>query len=236
MTLRGSDVEKYLQHARRVPSAPAELRARVDARMKASLAATASTETPGSRPGAFRVLRSSTLVVGAACLALLCGLLVVGRNSVSPSRVPQCEKPGKRASASSDVANPVDAASFAEPVPAPTPSAPRALGRRPRRDVPRAAPSPSLGEERELLARARASLARGELSDADRTLAQHALRFDRGALAEEREALRVHAAAMGGDLDAAATLLRTFERRFPESVFTPTLRDALNRYRGATTQ
>ena len=225
------DVESYLQHARRVPAAPADVRARLDKRVKASLATSPAARSSGMRPLALRTRWIAPWIVGAAGLALLYAVFAIARHNSLPDQTNLCEKQAKPIATLRVLSSDVEVQSTTQPpstteVPSLRP-APRA------RHHGAATPMPmnSLGGERALLARAREALARGEGGLANRVLAQHASRYPRGALAEEREALRIHAAAMGGDLDAAATLLRAFEQRFPVSVFAPTLRDALNRHR-----
>ncbi|MBK8172085.1 MAG: hypothetical protein IPK60_17315 [Sandaracinaceae bacterium] len=88
----------------------------------------------------------------------------------------------------------------------------------------------SLREERELLMRARSALGRADATSAAAALDDHARRFPRGELREEREALRVHWVTIERGAEAGERALRSFEDRFPRSVFTDVLRVALNRH------
>jgi hypothetical protein len=134
------------------------------------------------------------------------------------------------------------------PPPSPTPSAPRAL---PRVPVPAAepttappiAPQPiaaaktrrpgrivtpqeSYAAELDLLRRAQAAYAHGDLSNALVLVAEHGRRFPNGRLAEEREALRVRSLAGSGHRAEARNAVDAFASRFPHSVLLPRLREA----------
>lgn len=90
-------------------------------------------------------------------------------------------------------------------------------------DPHHAARHADLAAERALLADARAAM---QASDAARALAildEHARRFPRGQLAEERDALRVAALWRGGDHDAARRRAGDFARRHPDSLFLPSV-------------
>lgn len=95
--------------------------------------------------------------------------------------------------------------------------------------APRRAARPTLAdreEERTLIELARAALARGNDDAAMDALARHARRFPRGALAEEREGLRIIALARR-DPERAGAAADRFARRHPESVLLPAIRRAL---------
>jgi hypothetical protein len=90
-----------------------------------------------------------------------------------------------------------------------------------------AAPSAtSLGEEQRLLDMARAAVARQAYSAALATLGEHATRFPRGRLAEERELLYVQALAGSGNTAQASERAKAFERQFPGSIFLPAVKAA----------
>jgi hypothetical protein len=105
-------------------------------------------------------------------------------------------------------------------------------GARPTFDPP-AAPvlaggKPSAGgavrAEMRLLQEARAAVAREDFAPAMQLLAEHARRFKRGRLAEEREALRVKALAGLGRHDDARRAAAEFEANFPRSPLLQTVR------------
>jgi hypothetical protein len=84
-----------------------------------------------------------------------------------------------------------------------------------------------LAAEQALLADARAAM---QSSDAVRALAildDHARRFPRGQLAEERDAVRVAALWRAGDHDAARRRADEFARRHPDSLFLPSVQRAV---------
>jgi Tfp pilus assembly protein PilF len=75
-----------------------------------------------------------------------------------------------------------------------------------------------------LLQEARAAVAREDFAPAMQLLAEHARRFKRGRLAEEREALRVKALAGLGRHDDARRAAAEFEANFPRSPLLQTVR------------
>jgi hypothetical protein len=105
---------------------------------------------------------------------------------------------------------------------APPTVAPQAL---PRHRVSRktsAATVPPTNEELQLLRAARQDVTRGAFARALEVIAEHARRFRRGGLVEEREALRVKALAGIGRHEEAQRAAIAFRARFPHSVFLPT--------------
>jgi hypothetical protein len=86
----------------------------------------------------------------------------------------------------------------------------------------------SLGDEMALVARAQTALHRGLFASALSALDEHARRFPRGDLAEEREALAVQALARAGRDDEASARASRFEARYPRSVLVPVVRAAVD--------
>lgn len=76
-------------------------------------------------------------------------------------------------------------------------------------------------DELALLARARQSVAKGAYPSAFTAINEHARRFPRGRLSEEREALRVTALWRTGRHAEARRAAASFVRRFPRSVLAP---------------
>jgi hypothetical protein len=85
----------------------------------------------------------------------------------------------------------------------------------------------SLALERRLLDEARQALARGEPQTGLAPLDRHAKRFPKGVLTEEREALAVRLLAALDQSDAATARAENFHRRFPNSLFTPAVDNAI---------
>jgi hypothetical protein len=143
----------------------------------------------------------------------------------------------------------VGAVMFVRGRPAPALNAPVADPPAPRRNVPAvvatpAAPEPAaietsvsahrrraggeldwLAVQLELLQRAQAAYTRRDFASALALLAEHARRFPRGHLAEEREALRVRSLLAAGRPEEARRAAVQFGRRFPRSVLLPSLQD-----------
>jgi hypothetical protein len=102
---------------------------------------------------------------------------------------------------------PAPEASAATPVPSPSASA-----------RPSVAAAGNLRAERLLLERATAALVRGDSGSALGTLREHARRFPRGELAEEREVLLIRALRAAGQNDAAEKRAKDFKSQFPSSL------------------
>jgi TolA-binding protein len=112
-----------------------------------------------------------------------------------------------------------------EPVltPLPAPSAGAALPSAATRSTRLAG---SLRAERLLIETASAALMRGDPRSAILALRQHAQRFPRGDLAEEREVLLVKALAASGDSTAAEKRADDFKKKFPDSMQQGSVNDA----------
>lgn len=82
----------------------------------------------------------------------------------------------------------------------------------------------SYAAELSLLNRSQAAYGRGNLSGALAFLSEHARRFPRGRLAEEREALRVRSLAGIGYTFEARNAAAAFANRFPHSAMLPRVR------------
>jgi hypothetical protein len=85
-----------------------------------------------------------------------------------------------------------------------------------------------LDAERFLIARARSALQGGSPLDALAALGLHERRFRTGALAEERDALRVEALIASGDRAAAEAAAARFEIDYPNGLMEPAVRSALS--------
>jgi len=90
-----------------------------------------------------------------------------------------------------------------------------------------AEPATSLAAERRLLDEARHALSRGEFASGLAPLEAHGKRFPKGVLTEEREALAVRLLAALGNQAAALARAASFHRRFPQSMFTPAVDNAV---------
>jgi hypothetical protein len=117
------------------------------------------------------------------------------------------------------------------PVPSQVPSGPFALSVEALPRVPSAsarasanhAPVSDLAEEQALVDRARAALSRGRVADALAATDEHARRFPRGRLAEEREVIAIQALLGSGNRPTAEVRADRFRKSFPKSVFLPSL-------------
>lgn len=109
----------------------------------------------------------------------------------------------------------------------------RLLDASPTRTPPSAQlPRSTLVDERVLLDRARRQLASGEPARALVFLEQHAQRFGRGELTEEREAMRINVLVQLGRKDEAKSGGEAFAERFPNSIMGASVRSALQAAEG----
>lgn len=84
-----------------------------------------------------------------------------------------------------------------------------------------------LGQERSMLDATRTALLRRDHGAALAMLERHAARHPHGRLAEERDALMVQALALAGRREEARARSDAFAKQYPQSLFLPTVRAAL---------
>ena len=82
-------------------------------------------------------------------------------------------------------------------------------------------PTSDLAAERAVLDVARTALGRGDADNALSAATEHAKKFPRGALSEEREAIAVQALAAGGRKGEARARAERFKKAHPESILLP---------------
>jgi hypothetical protein len=158
----------------------------------------------------------------------LVGLAVLGAflalRTTSPPPTLEAATPLDPPPEPSSVAPPSPEPARAEPAstPAPPPPAPRPAPARPALEV-RADRVARRPPEDELLLEARA-VAERDPRRAARLLEQHARLYPRGALTQEREALRVDVLLASGQLEPARAALDRFEREYPGSPHAARLR------------
>ena len=92
---------------------------------------------------------------------------------------------------------------------------------------PAEAPVDTLGDERELLDRARQDISRGVLTEARALLDRHTAQFPSGQLAEEREALVIRLLVREGREGEARSRAAIFRKQHPRSIQLPGIDDAL---------
>jgi hypothetical protein len=85
----------------------------------------------------------------------------------------------------------------------------------------------SLRAERALLDRARAALAQGDGARAIALTDEHATRFTRPQLREEREAIAIQGLVLEGRYDDARERAKTFRAASPDSLFLPAVTESL---------
>lgn len=183
----------------------------------ASASGGAETAATGKAAGALSAGLKAKLVVAAIAGAVgALGGAATHAALTAPKKTPA---PASSTSARAVLPLPVTVASAAPPVQAPSAEA-----------APPPAPSVSapsrtsgssaatLRAERLLLERATTALVRNDATSALAALREHARRFPRGELAEEREVLLVRALRASGQSDAANERAQDFKRQFPSSL------------------
>jgi hypothetical protein len=246
-----SEVEELFERERRRGDPSEEMKREVRARLDASIAASpsmrggdlAAGRSAGRGPPSPRApwtgLRAPIAATGLG-LVLAGGLALLwsGRHrSTAADAVPA---PPSAPEVAAPPAEPPIPALVPEPSSEPQDSPARAI-RRPvahperRAIAPHAtAPAPStrdadleLAIERDLLQRARTDFRAGRLSEALQPLEEHARRFPRGRLEEERAALRIQTLARLGASQRARDLAGEFAAKFPESPLLGSVRAAI---------
>jgi len=228
MTQRDQPLDPELESLVRPPDvarqAPAEVRAR------ALIRARAIVDAGGVKPAAWPpdppAVVSVSLARGRArvrfAFAAATAVVAVAVGAIASLRGPHPEP----AAVSPAPAAMATRAAPPEVAPLPDdeelPVAPPVRATRPRsRSSFRTAAADRFTGELELLQRAQSAYTRREFSGALALLAEHARRFPRGHLAEERDALRVRSLLGAGRVEEAHRAALVFRVRFPRSVLLP---------------
>jgi RNA polymerase sigma-70 factor (ECF subfamily) len=213
------ELEAFLAHGAIERRAPPEVRARALARAQAIVAAGGAIPTGPTAPARaplpsatrgqarFRIAAAAALAIASAAVGAVAALRA--RSDQAPPAGPAWS-PSPAASA--PVTN-VGSRTPASPARAAGPST--APPSRPARGAPREDPFTA---ELELLQRAHGAYTRHEFSAALTLIAEHARRFPKGHLAEQREALRVRSLIGAGHQDEAQRAAAAFAVQFPRSV------------------
>jgi hypothetical protein len=212
------ELEALLEHRSIERRAPSDLRARALARARATIAAggaSAPPPLPAARPtavargrGQFRIALAAAIAVAGAAVGAMAAL------QASRPRAPQTsslEAPSQM----HGVPAPRSGSTASEPG---TPPAQRALPPTPPGPVRTAAKGDLFTAELELLQRTHGAYTRRDFSAALALIAEHARRFPKGRLAEQREALRVRSLIGAGRADEARRAAAAFAVQFPRSV------------------
>lgn len=176
----------------------------------------------GSGSGAAGPLGRYAMSIGTFVLGGMAGAaLTVALVRPPPPRVVYVDRPSPgKAFASTAGAE----ASAPAPSPGPTPtSAPAAVTLR----AEPASSASQLAAERRLLDVARADLAQAEPERALARLGVHQVRYPRGFLSEERDAMAVQALVKLGRYDEARARASAFRERAPNSLFRSTVESAI---------
>lgn len=215
------EVDDIIARGRNIRRAPDVARARLLARARAALVAAEKSRpvstglaTPSSRRGRrLAVAAAILLALGTAGTAAA----LYTRAAWLEARAPAPLRPGETIDGRRAASPPISAQIPLPPAPA---------SAKLRRSHAPMTPQESYAAELALLQRAQSEYAGQDFPDALVLVAEHARRFPRGRLAEEREALRVRSLAGANRGQEARRALATFARRFPHSVLLPRLQEA----------
>jgi len=218
----------FLKHPRIERTVPPEIRARALGAARAVVAAggEAVAASPVSRPARPVAVPASAARGRARLRVALAASIAVAAAAVGATAALQSHRdqaPLASAGPPIPVAPPsARAANVARTLPE-APAVPAASDvpvkpTRPRRFVARVDP---FAAELDLLQRAHGAYTRRDFSTALALVTEHAHRFPRGNLAEQREALRVRSLAGVGRRDDAHRAAAGFAHRFPRSVLLP---------------
>ncbi len=227
----GADLQALLAVERAAPAMPAELQARLGARIASSVAALPTvepgvSEVAGSAGEAASVasVASKPLLWIAASFAIGVGSGVVGTVALSDSgqtkNTSVLAVPAIVAAVDAgSTMPPPDAriagdAAVVEPTVEPPPERVRTALRPASKDK-------DLAAERALLELSRTAIRRGDAQTALVSLKQHKQRYARGRLSEERDALWVQVLVLLQSYDDAKARAATFRKKYPKSLFAP---------------
>lgn len=197
------------------------------ARVRASLTAKlgpGSTGGSGGPAGTKSLIRKGAL--GSLAGAVGIGVIVVAVRAFSPAPSSPNAPAEERAPAAVSVPPPTRVAEVAPQASAS--SVPPATSLRPTRVGASAQPSDvdSLAEELALMREVRTALSSGNASRALTLLDEHARRFPRGTLGQERQATRVLALCAAGRVGEARAEAARFEKAAPRSPLLPRIRSS----------
>jgi len=209
-----SDVDVLLQHGRVIPPIPGSVRARVLTRARSTAESTSAERVGGpwvarNRGSVIALYAAVAFVVGAAGAAVAFRSRTHSESNVAPPATPQLEP----AACAAPAAPPL--ASLVPPQPSVEPSAAHT--------EPLITARESYAAELGLLQRAQAAYADHNFATTLLIVSEHARRFPKGRLAEEREALHVKALVGAGREEEARRAASGFAARFPRSALLPRL-------------
>jgi TolA-binding protein len=210
-------IQRLLQAEREAPPPSPEVAVRVLRRLGKTLAA------PLSAPAGSLLGSAKSYLVA---VTLAAGLAAVGAQMARPSADQPPATPAATPPATTDPAtSPSRPATIGTSAPTGTPAlAPIS---------PRAVPAPvhrnddALMEQSAQLLSARRALAGGNIERARKILRQHARRWPRSALEQEREILLIDTVAASGDQTDALRRAERFLRRYPDSTHAATAKQHL---------
>jgi len=209
------DLEDLLDRGRSVRPLPELVRARALSRARKVARTPVSLVGP---PRARRVVLAGRLAMAAALVLGVAGAAFALGQAFrdQPRREPAPTVVPSQASRAALGFSSAPAASEVHPERASSAVGPTSIAPRP---VPRTGTSSNNVEsESELMRRAHSAYAERNFGTALRLVSEHAKKYPRGVLAEEREALRVRSLAAAGQTADARRAAAAFAQRFPRSV------------------
>ncbi len=218
------EARAHLERAKAVrTSVPSDARERVRQRLEATLG-----DAAWSKPGGNAALPAKAAVAGGGFLkgAMVGAALGVAAGaSIEHARLENLQAPATMVHSAPDsgALPEVDASLVLDAAP-PREHAPVAAAKIAEQARPSSVESP---RERLMIETVRQAIVRGDAVAAHSAIQAHEQAFPHGELQEERDSLRIRALLLAGDANSARPMLRLFEQRYPQSLFTPALQRAL---------
>jgi len=214
------DLERLLEHGRSVRPLPELVRARALSRARKVARTPVSLVPPRAGKAAYagRAAMAAALALGIVGAAFALGQSLRGQPAAAPAASVVRSQPASIAPAPSSAPAPSEVSPECSTCGAERTSS----GARP---AARAATSSgNVDSESALMRRAHSAYAERNFGNALRLVAEHAKKYPRGVLAEEREALRVRSLASAGQTAESRRGAAALAQRFPRSVLLPRIR------------
>lgn len=232
------DLAGWLAPAKELRGPPADVRARMESRLLAALpngpgggGSGARPEPPASAAPATRMpqipawIAAATFVlgvgVGAGALASSPRATTTTPTESAETKTPPRPSAAPSVGSAGTSAAPSETSPTLRPEDLPAAATGALASPKPAATTPRGPASGDLSAERAVLDVARTALGRGDPAHALASTDEHARRFPRGALSEEREAIAVQALAQSGRAEEARSRALRFKKDHPESILLP---------------
>ena len=228
------DLAAWLGPAKELHGPPPDVRARMTSRLLAALptgpgggGSGARPEPPASPAPPTRMpqipawIAAATFVLGVGAGALATSPHATKTTPNAETSTTPSPSAALSVGSAGTSAAPSETSATLRPEDLPTAATGALAAPKPTVTTPRTPGGGDLSAERAVLDVARTALGRGDPAHALASTDEHARRFPRGALSEEREAIAVQALAQSGRADEARSRALRFKKDHPESILLP---------------